>query len=47
MDEGSKGKSSMEIIPEEAQILDLLDKDVHQMLHFEYMSKLRKPCLNN
>lgn len=42
MDEGSKGKSSMKIIPEEAQILDLLDKDVHQMLHFEYMSRAKK-----
>lgn len=41
MDEGSKGKSSMKTIPEEAQILDLLDKDVHQMLHFEYMSRAK------
>lgn len=41
MDEGSKGKSSMKTIPEEAQILDLLDKDVHQMLHLEYMSRAK------
>lgn len=41
MDEGSKGKSSMETIPKEDQILDLLAKDVHQMLHFEYMSRAK------
>lgn len=42
MDEGSKGKSSMKIIPEEAQILDLLDKDVHQMLHLSTCQELKE-----
>ena len=45
MDEGSKGKSSMKTIPEEAQILNIIKKKILTVVYI--LKEMKKIILKN